>query len=264
MPFGITVQVSGDLHTPDLLKLNPWFFSPKHQGNPVFIDLGEVGLIEAEALDGLLELLQQAVEIERAITLVRASSVILNRMSALGIELPVWKSDSLEEAVFPFKPKPAPKGLEKALTREVKNTCPACGQAVRPRAFRCLQCGHVLKPRRRERTSVSIPFFYGRIRAREFLQSEWIGSVTEDLDVHSFSGVGFFSARALRKGAEVHFIFPTLTWEFTETSDSTLVIFTGRVKHCTPVGHWYRVGVALIDMFEYNGRFRVQEDDDLS
>lgn len=166
----------------------------------------------------------------------------------------------MEEATFPFKERPRSKELESVRQKTKGTQCPSCDQPIRRGANRCLLCNFELKPRRSERASVSIPFFYGRVRDQEFLQSEWIGSVTEDLDVKTFSGVGFFTSRPLPKGAEIHFIFPTLNWESAGNSESTVVIFTGRVKHASKEGAWYRIGVALFDIFEYSGQFKIQEE----
>lgn len=260
LPFGIAVQIAGELGISDLLRLNKWLYSPKHLSSPLFIDLGELGSCDNETLDALIEQFVQVVEAERSITLVRASENIQSTIASRRIELPIMNSDSMEEATFPFKERPRSKELETVIQQLKGEECPSCGHRLRKGAHRCLQCDFKIKPRRSERASVSIPFFYGRIRDKEFLQSEWIGSVTEDLDVKTFSGVGFFTKRPLRQGAEIHFIFPTLLWESKGANESTVAVFTGRVKHSSPVVDWYRIGVALIDMFEYSGKFNIQEE----
>jgi DNA-directed RNA polymerase subunit RPC12/RpoP len=259
LPFGIAIKITGDLEISDLLRLNKWLYSPKKLSAPIFVDIGDIGSSAEETTNELIEQFVQVVEAERSITLIRASDGIQSAIASRGIELPIMNSDSMEEATFPYKKRPRSKELETVKQESKSAECPSCGHMLRKNAYKCLQCGLKIKPRRSERASVSIPFFYGRIRNKEFLQSEWIGSVTEDLDVKTFSGVGFFTKRALKQDAEIHFIFPTLMWESQGGVESTVVVFTGRVKNSTPVGDWYRIGVALIDMFEYSGKFKIQE-----
>lgn len=262
MPFGITVHVNGNFTIADVLKFSKWLFSPKFFEHPLFIDFGELGEIADDAADALLQQFEQALETKREITLVRVPSRFRTRIQESGLDLPLWKSDAMDEATFPYKQRPSAKGLEHLKLKPAENICPSCNKQVRRGANRCLMCGHEFMPRRSARTAISIPFFYGRVIHKEFLQSEWIGSVTEDLDVNSFSGVGFFSARPIKSGAEIHFVFPTLSWDSQNLDESTIIIFVGRVKHCTSVGEWHRIGVALFDMIEYRGRFEVQSQMD--
>ncbi|MDP8244484.1 MAG: hypothetical protein P9L94_10425 [Candidatus Hinthialibacter antarcticus] len=260
MPYGISVHVSGNFEIVDVLKFNKWLFTPKFLEHHLFIDFGELGPLTDDTVKALLQQFEQALESNREITLVKVPADLKKRIKESGLELPLWKSDSMDEATFPYKQQPESKGLKQLKQTANDNTCPSCNKQVRRGANRCLNCGHEFMPRRSERASVSIPFFYGRVDNKEFLQSEWIGSVTEDLDVDSFSGVGFFSSRPIRKGAEIHFVFPTLGWDSKRLNESTLVIFTGRVKHCTSAGEWHRIGVALIDIVEYAGRFEINTE----
>jgi len=119
-----------------------------------------------------------------------------------------------------------------------------------------------MAPRRAERRSISVPFLYTIIRNKEFIQTTWSGGVTEDMDLHTFAGVGFFSMSAMEAGTSLQFIFPTLRWSAGEDDLEKLLIFTGRVKHCANAEHWYRIGVALIDVMEYRGKFDVRTEMD--
>ena len=255
--FGTIIRVRGSIQPTDLENMKQWFRSPQ-TGSQIFLDLGQVSDISTPAILSLIDKLHDLKAQGKAVTVIRSTPEFKAALKKAKVDSSIWTLDYLDEAVFPFRAGLRPKITEAKSTETTLDKCPACGQRIRPGAFKCLHCGGALFPRRSERHTLAVPFFYNNLPTNEFMDSAWRGSVTEDLDVKTFSGIGFFSAVKMPMNSVLNFIFPTLHWDSREEQRNRLNIFMGRIKHCTFAGDFYRIGVALYDMFEYQGRFDVK------
>lgn len=256
-PFGAVIQVKHSPSYADFQRLDEWFSNPASLKMPIYIDLGALEAIEKQLFEYISGQLKRLLVLGIPITLVREQSDLRESFQKAGWDRPLMILDYLDEAVFPQETQVRPFLVSGAETKAKSPFCPKCSKEIRPGANRCLHCGQMLFQRRHERHEVSLPFLYGRVANREFLNSNWLGGVTENVDIASFSGVGFFSPREIPRGTEIHLLFPTLNWNKNKEvkSENVITIFTGRVKHITQVDKWYRIGVALFDLFEYTGCF---------
>ncbi len=260
-PFGSIIKIQTSIGALDIQSLDGWFSNPESTKIPIYIDLSSIDAIDDYLLEYLLSQIKRLSLLGVPTTLVRNNPDIRKLIRESGFERPVMILDFLDEATFPLEANVKSKLKLDFEEKTISSNCPKCSNILREGAYRCLKCGQIIATRRHDRHPVAIPFLYGKAVGNEFLNSNWLGGVSEDLDMESFSGMGFFSPRDIPKGSEIHFIFPTLRWKKKQKIDrSSLTIFTGRVKNSTPVDNWVRIGIALFNMFEYAGRFDVKTE----
>ena len=260
-PFGVIIKIQTSIGALDIQNLDAWFSKPESIKTPIYIDLSVLGNIDEYFLEYLLSQIKRLSLLGVPTTLVRNNPDIRKMIRESGFERPIMILDFLDEATFPLEANIKSKLKLDIEEKVISTNCPKCSNPLREGAYRCLKCGQVIAARRHDRHPVAIPFLYGKAVGNEFLNSNWLGGVSEDLDMDSFSGMGFFSPRDIPRGSEIHFIFPTLRWKKKKKIDrSSLTIFTGRVKNSTPVDTWVRIGIALFNMFEYEGSFDVKTE----
>ena len=257
--FGSVIRLKQSPKAADIQYLDEIFSQPQTTKAPVYIDLGALNAIDGHIYDYLLSQIKRLSVLGVPLTLVRENPDLRLALKNSDLERPVMVLDFLDEAVFPSESDVKTTTEIASQKQPSASVCPKCKKNIRPGAYRCIHCGIMIVQRRSPRHPVAIPFLYGRVHNKEFLNTTWMGGVTEDLDINSFSGVGFFSPQEIPRGVEIHLLFPTVQWN--QTSDhSRLRIFVGRTKHTTQVDGWHRIGVALFDMFEYTGRFDIKMD----
>ncbi|RJP35323.1 MAG: hypothetical protein C4527_00630 [Candidatus Omnitrophota bacterium] len=261
-PFGTIVRIKGEVEAADLEQLETLFTRLTRNKNSLFLDLGKMGVGDGKHLDRVLSAIKRYAKQGLPITLVQAHPDIREAIRAQRLDRYVTLSDFLDEAIFPSQMDVRPKIDENLLTEPIKEVCPSCDRLLQHGEDICRHCGLGVIPRRKARHSISIPFLYGSFGTGEFLGSDWKGGVTEDLDLNTFSGIGFYCRQELAVGNSVFFLFPTLQWELTPRQPSILPIFHGRVKHAARAGDWFRLGVALCDMYEFSGRLNVAAEEE--
>ncbi len=261
-PFGSVLWINQTPNVAEIQRLDEWFSRPETIKAPIYLDMGKLPSIDEQFFDYLLGQIRRLSVLGVPLILVRDNPDLREAFRRANWERPVMILDYLDEAIFPQESETPQVGAVQPEKKLPLTHCPKCQRDLRKGAYRCLHCGFTIIQRRHERHAAAIPFFYGRVSNQQFLNSSWLGGVTEDLDLDSFSGVGFFSPRDIPRGAEIHLVFPTLQWKKNDTlrQPNKLAIFTGRIKHTTYAEPWYRIGVALFDLFEYEGSFDVSTE----
>ncbi len=259
--YGTIIRISGDMIETDLISLEKLFEKLIEKNKLVYLDLGRMETGNHHILDQFFLSIKRYAANGLHLTLIQANPEIRKSIRSQHLDQYISLSDFLDEAIFPEKMGICPQ-VDAIIDESPRiEMCPSCGNPLPLGNPECAQCGFSVIPRRSTRHTLSIPFLYGLLYGGEFLDSEWNGAVTEELDIKKFSGIGFFSQKKIGQGKSLYFLFPTLRWDTMPKKEiSVLPIFHGRVKHCTQSGDWYRMGVALSDIYEYSGRFNIKSE----
>ncbi len=257
-PYGTIIRIKGDVLPKNLEQLGQLFSQLIKTEDPLYLDLGKIEATNDSILEQIFATIKQYAEQGLHITLVQASPDIREAIRSEKLHRYVSLSDFLDEAIFPQTLEVHPKIDEEAKPAPLQEYCPSCDRPIPLGTLDCPYCGYdEVTPRKSERHSLSIPFLYGQVYGGEFLDSVWTGAVTDNLDLTTFAGLGFICQKEMKIGESIYLIFPTLQWEFKPRQPAVLPIFHGRVKHASRAGDWYRLGIALCDMYEYSGRFSI-------
>lgn len=262
--FGTIIYINGNFDGSDSREIEKWI--EKLKGERIYFDLENWVVADTGPVLQFVKWLEKCQALGCMVTVGKANQRIREIIQEAQLDSNVFTLDFLDEALFQAKrlTQPRIRTLNGSHTNNgSKLRCPHCRISLAAGENECRQCGIRLKKRRAERSVTAIPFLYGTVHRQEFVNSNWIGAVTEDLDTQTFSGLGFFSHHSLTPGSLYYFVFPTLRWEPEKQDQSSLVIFRGRIKNCQLTETLYRIGVALIDLFQYQGRFLVSVDDEL-
>lgn len=249
-------DISGPLQAKELALLDRGFQHVK-ASETLVLNLAAVPRLHPDAIKALVRELQRRARSKGSLKLLNVpeSARELLRKTQLERLFEIYDfEDELDYLNVSPGEQPHPAvNVSRVQARAKDERCPNCKAALRHGAHSCFECGAAVRRRRAVRHQVSLPLLYSGVAGEDFLEGQWVGGITDDIDLVSFSGVGFFSAEEFRPQQELRLIFPTIAES--GSSDGTLMIFLGRVKNIVEVEGYARVGLALFDTVEYKARW---------
>lgn len=249
-PSGLIIRIKSLIAEDDWDQLHRYVDKHGKKGERVFIDLNRLKRLNEDFYFELLANIQPMMSKGLNILLIRSDSDLKFFFEQSGWPEPPIVLEYLDEALFPGRSrKPIGFQVQQAVPEAVqKQPEPKSEKKAAPRELR-----------RTPRSSLSLPFLYTYSKVDDLLNTQWTFAVTEELDIHTFSGLGFFTFQPILKDTMLKFVFPTVFARESEKALSNLTVFSGRVKNCISVGSYHRIGVALIDVLEYEGSFEAKE-----
>lgn len=256
--LGLIIRIKQLPDQNDWIELTELIHQEKSKTLRFFWEFNRLNQVNVSIVEQLLPILSIVNNTGGKSVLVRSNRDLRQIIQHIGGEQCFPILDFLDEALFPERSAAKSKGeiLKRNTTvqKQVELSSPnSPNSSIEEKQDNLI-------PRRSKRTNICLPFLFGPFANQEYMLSTWTGCVTEEIDIESFSGLGFFSQQNIQTGAKLNFIFPTLRIGHGNSDASKITIFSGRVKHTTPVKQWIRLGVALIDAFEFTGQFTIKEE----
>lgn len=250
-PSGLIIRIKAIPTDKEWNQLGAYLDEYSRKDTRVHIDLNRMAKVSEEFFAQLMQYMDRFAQRGLNVVIIRTEPDLKSFIHDSGASDSIAVLEYLDEALFPNRPATR-LPMTARIQDSARKTPPTPSPEPKPTST-------PKDKRRRSRENVSLPFFYTQVTETDILAAPWNCAVTEEMDIQSFSGLGFFVLHPIMKGKMLKIIFPTVSSKTEPNSLSTLTLFSGRVKNCISVGRFHRIGVALIDVYEYEGRFEARE-----